>query len=62
MNENGENQYDILEPGDIWFFPKGVAHGVQGLDDENEVRRSSKASSNQVLIPLVLARLRRRGL
>lgn len=43
MNEHGENQYDILGPGDIWFFPKGVAHGVQGLDAENEVFRRSKA-------------------
>lgn len=38
VNEFGQNQYEILEVGDIWFFPKGVAHGVQGLDDENEVR------------------------
>ncbi|KXT06405.1 hypothetical protein AC578_6065 [Pseudocercospora eumusae] len=36
VNEKGENQYDILGPGDIWFFPKGVAHGVQGLDEDNE--------------------------
>ncbi|KJX94248.1 oxalate decarboxylase like protein [Zymoseptoria brevis] len=36
VNEFGQNQYEILEVGDIWFFPKGVAHGVQGLDDENE--------------------------
>lgn len=26
----------MLETGDIWYFPKGVAHNVQGLDDENE--------------------------
>lgn len=25
-----------LEVGDIWYFPKGVAHTVQGLEDENE--------------------------
>ncbi|PIA95937.1 Oxalate decarboxylase OxdD [Cercospora beticola] len=37
VNEHGENQYDILGPGDIWFFPKGVTHGVQGLDAENEL-------------------------
>jgi quercetin dioxygenase-like cupin family protein len=22
--------------GDIWYFPKGQAHTVQGIDDENE--------------------------
>lgn len=42
VNENGENQYEILGPGDIWFFPKGVAHGVQGLDDDNEVSLARK--------------------
>lgn len=29
-------QSDKLEYGDIWYFPKGVAHTVQGLEDENE--------------------------
>jgi oxalate decarboxylase len=23
-------------PGDVWYFPKGIAHVIQGLDDENE--------------------------
>ncbi|KAL5044806.1 RmlC-like cupin domain-containing protein [Aspergillus fruticulosus] len=25
-----------LNTSDIWYFPKGLAHNVQGLDDENE--------------------------
>lgn len=36
VDENGKYQVDILETGDIWYFPKGSAHTVQGLDDENE--------------------------
>ncbi|KAF2019899.1 thermophilic glucose-6-phosphate isomerase [Aaosphaeria arxii CBS 175.79] len=36
VDENGKYQVDILEYGDIWYFPKGQAHTVQGLDDENE--------------------------
>ncbi|KAH7124111.1 RmlC-like cupin domain-containing protein [Dendryphion nanum] len=36
VDENGKYQVDILEFGDIWYFPKGQAHTVQGLDDENE--------------------------
>lgn len=36
VDENGKFQVDELGYGDIWYFPKGQAHTVQGLDDENE--------------------------
>ncbi len=36
MDENGNYQVQTLGYGDIWYFPKGVAHTVQGLDDQNE--------------------------
>ncbi|KAI9677597.1 MAG: hypothetical protein M1817_006551 [Caeruleum heppii] len=36
VDEHGKFQVDRLSHGDIWYFPKGVAHTVQGLDDENE--------------------------
>ena len=36
MDENGVHQTEELGFGDIWYFPKGVAHTLQGLDDENE--------------------------
>ncbi|PSN59535.1 thermophilic glucose-6-phosphate isomerase [Corynespora cassiicola Philippines] len=36
VDENGKYQVDELGFGDIWYFPKGQAHTVQGLDDENE--------------------------
>lgn len=36
VDENGQYQLDKLEEGDIWYFPKGAAHTVQGLEDENE--------------------------
>lgn len=36
MNENDENQVETLNPGDIWYFPKGVAHSIQGIAEENE--------------------------
>ena len=36
VDENGNYQVDKLEVGDIWYFPKGSAHTIQGLADENE--------------------------
>ncbi|BCR91012.1 uncharacterized protein ACHE_60898A [Aspergillus chevalieri] len=36
VDENGAFQTEKLNTGDIWYFPKGVAHNVQGLEDENE--------------------------
>ncbi|KAK9777570.1 putative Cupin type-1 domain-containing protein [Seiridium cardinale] len=36
VNENGEYQVAKLDVGDVWYFHKGEAHTVQGLEDENE--------------------------
>ncbi|KAK0382724.1 hypothetical protein NLU13_9820 [Sarocladium strictum] len=36
VDENGVYQAEKLGYGDIWYFPKGVAHTIQGLEDENE--------------------------
>ncbi len=36
MDENGAYQVEELGFGDIWYFPKGVAHTIQGLGEENE--------------------------
>ncbi|KAH8176776.1 cupin domain-containing protein [Sarocladium implicatum] len=36
VDENGVYQAEKLGYGDIWYFPKGVAHTIQGLKDENE--------------------------
>ncbi|TVY40634.1 putative oxalate decarboxylase [Lachnellula subtilissima] len=36
VDEQGEYQVDKLNVGDIWYFPKGAAHTIQGLADENE--------------------------
>ncbi|KAF2663033.1 oxalate decarboxylase [Lophiostoma macrostomum CBS 122681] len=36
VDEHGKYQVDVLEFGDIWYFPKGQAHTIQGLDEENE--------------------------
>ncbi|KAM0715629.1 hypothetical protein Q7P37_009127 [Cladosporium fusiforme] len=36
VDEFGRNQYEILNEGDIWYFPKGEAHVIQGLGDQNE--------------------------
>lgn len=36
VDENGAFTTEKLNTGDIWYFPKGVAHNVQGLDEENE--------------------------
>lgn len=36
VNEKGQFQVEKLGYGDIWYFPKGSAHTIQGLEDENE--------------------------
>ncbi|KAG5657310.1 hypothetical protein KAF25_005874 [Fusarium avenaceum] len=36
VDEFGRYQEEVLNYGDIWYFPKGAAHTVQGLADENE--------------------------
>lgn len=36
VDEKGRYQNVELGYGDIWYFPKGVAHSVHGLEDENE--------------------------
>lgn len=36
MDEDGKYQLDRLEAGDVWYFPPGAAHTVQGQDDQNE--------------------------
>jgi len=36
LDENGQYQVEELGIGDIWCFPKGQAHTIQGLDAENE--------------------------
>ncbi|KAK5047939.1 hypothetical protein LTR84_006128 [Exophiala bonariae] len=36
VDENGQYQVEELGYGDIWYFPKGQAHTIQGLDTENE--------------------------
>ena len=36
IDEEGRNQFETLDEGDIWYFPKGEAHTIQGLADENE--------------------------
>ncbi|CAI6092695.1 unnamed protein product [Clonostachys chloroleuca] len=36
VDENGVYQNVELGLGDIWYFPKGVAHAVHGLDEDNE--------------------------
>ncbi|KAF7541537.1 hypothetical protein G7Z17_g11943 [Cylindrodendrum hubeiense] len=36
VDEFGRYQTEQLNYGDIWYFPKGAAHTIQGLDEENE--------------------------
>jgi quercetin dioxygenase-like cupin family protein len=36
VDEDGKYQLDRLEAGDVWYFPPGAAHTVQGQDDQNE--------------------------
>ncbi|CAM1511983.1 Fc.00g094960.m01.CDS01 [Cosmosporella sp. VM-42] len=36
VDEHGQYQVEKLNYGDIWYFPKGAAHTIQGLEEENE--------------------------
>jgi oxalate decarboxylase family bicupin protein len=33
VNENGETFIDDISAGDVWFFPAGVPHSIQALDE-----------------------------
>lgn len=36
VDQDGKYQAETLGFGDIWYFPRGVAHTVQGMGDQNE--------------------------
>jgi oxalate decarboxylase len=36
VDEDGRNQVEVLNEGDIWYFPKGEAHVIQELAEQNE--------------------------
>ncbi|KXH32171.1 oxalate decarboxylase [Colletotrichum simmondsii] len=36
VGEDGKSQVEQLNYGDIWYFPKGAAHYVQGVAEESE--------------------------
>ncbi|GIZ48307.1 hypothetical protein CKM354_001137400 [Cercospora kikuchii] len=36
VDNMGRNQYSVASTGDVWYFPEGEGHALQGLDDENE--------------------------
>ncbi|KAJ5118034.1 hypothetical protein N7526_011057 [Penicillium atrosanguineum] len=33
VNENGETFVDDVSAGDVWFFPPGIPHSIQALDE-----------------------------
>ncbi|KIP11064.1 hypothetical protein PHLGIDRAFT_21943 [Phlebiopsis gigantea 11061_1 CR5-6] len=33
VNSNGQNYYDTIGPGDMWYFPPGVPHVLQATSD-----------------------------
>ncbi|WP_336760899.1 oxalate decarboxylase family bicupin [Paenibacillus sp. USHLN196] len=36
VDQNGRNFIADVGPGDLWFFPKGLPHSIQGLEDGYE--------------------------
>lgn len=36
MNEDGQTFVDDLTEGDVWYFPSGIPHSLQGLDKGSE--------------------------
>jgi oxalate decarboxylase len=33
VDENGRNFADDVQTGDLWYFPPGIPHSIQGLED-----------------------------
>lgn len=33
VDQNGRNFIDDVGPGDLWYFPAGIPHSIQGLED-----------------------------
>ena len=33
MNEDGKSFVDDVTAGDVWFFPPGIPHSLQALDE-----------------------------
>ena len=33
VNSNGQSYIDDLQAGDVWFFPSGIPHSIQALDE-----------------------------
>lgn len=36
VDQNGRNFIADVGPGDLWFFPAGIPHSIQGLEDGRE--------------------------
>lgn len=55
VDENGRSQIDVLQTGDIWYFPKGAAHTFQGkrlnsMDRFIWLRRVGLEEANEFLL------------
>ena len=38
VDEEGRNQIDNVNKGDIWYFPKGSPHTIQGFLNQQKYR------------------------
>ncbi|KDQ07255.1 hypothetical protein BOTBODRAFT_38960 [Botryobasidium botryosum FD-172 SS1] len=36
VNSDGQNYIADVNPGDLWYFPAGIPHSIQGLNEVNE--------------------------
>ena len=36
VDQNGRNFIDNVSEGDLWYFPSGIPHSIQGLEQGSE--------------------------
>lgn len=49
VDEEGRNQIDTVNKGDIWYFPKGSPHTIQGFLNQQNIGWTTSANIRQVL-------------
>lgn len=50
VDEDGRNQIDTVNKGDIWYFPKGAPHTIQGFLNQQNICLTTSTNIRQVSV------------
>lgn len=50
VNEDGQNFLDDVTAGDVWFFPAGIPHSIQALENGCEFLRTTSQHHHSSMI------------